>query len=207
MRTLIAIAILVAAVSAIAQAQVPNVFEDGTAGTAAEVNENFDAIEAALPPSNCATDQIIHWDGSAWVCADYFGLVYMLDTGEAVGAGQSVNAIWIKIVGGRGAYAAIANGKYSNPMPAYFSDPDCRGDVVSRFDPAKALFNSQDGWQYVYSGDSRSDFTSRSYGEYFQSVYVCTAEERVIVDAWPLTQAGGTPTWIVTGQSVSLGLK
>ena len=52
MRTLIAIAILVAAVSAIAQAQVPNVFEDGTAATAAEVNANFDAIEAALPPSN-----------------------------------------------------------------------------------------------------------------------------------------------------------
>ena len=61
--------LLLLPLSALAQTQVPNVFEDGTPASAAEVNENFDALEAALPPSNCSTDQIIKWDGLAWVCA------------------------------------------------------------------------------------------------------------------------------------------
>ena len=76
---------------ALAQTQVPNVFEDGTPATAADVNENFEALESAidsndedfelfradtqlaLPPSNCSTDQIIKWNGSAWVCSDPSG--------------------------------------------------------------------------------------------------------------------------------------
>ena len=69
MRLLPAILLLLP-LSAIAQTQVPNVFEDGTPATAAEVNENFDAIEAALPPSKCSTDQIIRWNGNEWACAD-----------------------------------------------------------------------------------------------------------------------------------------
>ena len=52
---------------------------DGTPASAAEVNANFDAIEAALPPTNCTADQIIKWDDTkdAWVCAtgDLAGLV------------------------------------------------------------------------------------------------------------------------------------
>ena len=42
-----------------------------------EVMGNFNALNEALPPSNCLTDQIIKWDGSAWVCAtgDLAGLV------------------------------------------------------------------------------------------------------------------------------------
>ncbi|MDA8555022.1 BspA family leucine-rich repeat surface protein [Luminiphilus sp.] len=87
MRTLIAMAALVASASLIAQTQVPNVFQDGTQASAAEVNENFEALESTidsndedfelfradteivLPPSDCSTDQIIRWNGSAWVCA------------------------------------------------------------------------------------------------------------------------------------------
>ena len=61
--------LLLLPLSALAQTQVPNVFEDGSPAWAAEVNENFDALEASLPPSNCSTDQIIKWDGLAWVCA------------------------------------------------------------------------------------------------------------------------------------------
>jgi len=44
MRTPIAIAALVASASLIAQTQVPNVFEDGTPASAAEVNENFQSL-------------------------------------------------------------------------------------------------------------------------------------------------------------------
>ena len=66
--------LLLLPLSALAQTQVPNVFEDGTPATAAEVTENFDALEAALPPSNCTTDQIIKWNGSAWVCSDPSGV-------------------------------------------------------------------------------------------------------------------------------------
>ena len=44
MRSFIAIAALVASISAFAEAQVPNVFEDGTPATAADVNENFQCV-------------------------------------------------------------------------------------------------------------------------------------------------------------------
>ena len=40
---LLTAALLVASFGALAQTQVPNVFEDGTPATAAEVNANFDA--------------------------------------------------------------------------------------------------------------------------------------------------------------------
>ena len=91
MRSVLAIAALIASVIAIAQTQVPNVFEDGTPAAAADVNENFDTLESAidsndedfelfradtelaLPPSDCSTDQIIKWNGSAWVCSDPSG--------------------------------------------------------------------------------------------------------------------------------------
>ena len=45
---LLTAALLVASFGALAQTQVPNVFEDGTPATAAEVNANFDALEAAI---------------------------------------------------------------------------------------------------------------------------------------------------------------
>ena len=91
MRSVLAIAALIASVTAIAQTQVPYVFEDGTPAAAADVNENFDTLESAidsndedfelfradtelaLPPSNCLTEQIIKWNGSAWVCSDLLG--------------------------------------------------------------------------------------------------------------------------------------
>ena len=84
---LVTAALLVASFGALAQTQVPNVFEDGKPAKAAEVNANFDTLESAidsndedfelfradtevaLPPSNCSTNQIIKWNGSAWVCA------------------------------------------------------------------------------------------------------------------------------------------
>ena len=40
--------LLLLPLSVLAQTQVPNVFEDGTPASAAEVNENFDALEATI---------------------------------------------------------------------------------------------------------------------------------------------------------------
>ena len=67
--SLIAIAALVASVSAIAQTQVPNVFEDGTPATAAEVNENFQyVLENASGGGGCSATQ---QDNSVVIeCAD-----------------------------------------------------------------------------------------------------------------------------------------
>ena len=45
---LLTAALFFASFNALAQTQVPNVFEDGTPATAADVNENFDALEAAI---------------------------------------------------------------------------------------------------------------------------------------------------------------
>ena len=67
MRSLIAIAALVASVSTIAQTQVPNVFEDGTPASAAEVNENFQYVMENASGGCSATQQ----DNSVLIeCAD-----------------------------------------------------------------------------------------------------------------------------------------
>lgn len=84
-RLLIAV-LLVTSFEVMAQKLLLNEFEDGKPAKAAEVNYNFDALnnqitsnddefeqfrantEIVLPPSDCSKDQIIKWNGSAWVC-------------------------------------------------------------------------------------------------------------------------------------------
>jgi len=65
----LSIAALVVSVSAIAQTQVPNVFEDGTPASAAEVNENFQyVLENASGGGGCSATQ---QDNSVVIeCAD-----------------------------------------------------------------------------------------------------------------------------------------
>ena len=69
---------LVASFNAVADTEVPHTFQDGEVIDAQKFNEDFDALEAAidanaaaLPPTNCTTDQIIKWDDTndVWVCA------------------------------------------------------------------------------------------------------------------------------------------
>jgi hypothetical protein len=45
---------------------------NNTPADANDVMGNFNALKAALPPSDCATDEIIRWDdvNDFWVCAD-----------------------------------------------------------------------------------------------------------------------------------------
>ena len=48
--------LLLLPLSALAQTQVPNVFEDGTPASAAEVNENFDSLETAIDDVSAGAD-------------------------------------------------------------------------------------------------------------------------------------------------------
>ena len=68
--------LLFASFHVMAQKLLLNEFEDGTPAKAGEVNYNFDALnneiaatKSVLPPSDCSTDQIIRWNGTAWACA------------------------------------------------------------------------------------------------------------------------------------------
>ena len=71
MKPILAILLLLP-LSALAQTQVPNVFEDGTPASAAEVNANFDALEAAIDalglPSDCNVGDQIIFTSSGWEC-------------------------------------------------------------------------------------------------------------------------------------------
>ena len=42
---------------------------NNTPADADDVMGNFNALNGALPPTNCATNQIIKWNGSGWECA------------------------------------------------------------------------------------------------------------------------------------------
>lgn len=52
-----------------AQVEIPHVHENGDVIDADEINQNLDIVAKAVPPRDCSTNQIIKWDGSAWVCA------------------------------------------------------------------------------------------------------------------------------------------
>ena len=75
---LLTAALLFASFSVVAETEVPHKFQQGEVIDAQKFNEDFEALEAAidaneaaLPPTNCTTDQIIRWDGTndVWVCA------------------------------------------------------------------------------------------------------------------------------------------
>ena len=62
---LLTAALLVASFGVLAQAQVPNVFEDGTPATAAEVNANFEALETAIDDISAGADGKTILNGTA----------------------------------------------------------------------------------------------------------------------------------------------
>jgi surface protein len=68
-RLLTPIGLALMTAQAFAQVQVPKSYSDGEVIYADELNTNLKAIADAVPPRDCTTDQIIKWNGSAWVCA------------------------------------------------------------------------------------------------------------------------------------------
>ena len=69
-RSLIAILFLMP-LPAVAQTQVPNVFEDGTPATAAEVNENFAFLESKTTAFAQAGDKLFFDNGFSWIATGY----------------------------------------------------------------------------------------------------------------------------------------
>ena len=78
---------------------------NNTPADADDVMGNFNALNEALPPSNCTTNQIIKWNGSAWVCADSVLTDTGCEPGDRVVFGSSgwecTNSfpIWVNITG------------------------------------------------------------------------------------------------------------
>ena len=68
-RLLMAIGFALVTTQASAQVAVPKSYVDGEVIHADELNTNLKAIADVVPPRDCTTDQIIKWDGSAWVCS------------------------------------------------------------------------------------------------------------------------------------------
>ena len=142
-RLLMAIGLALMTAQAFAQVQVPKSYSDGEVIYADELNTNLKAIADAVPPRNCTTDQIIKWDGSAWVCAD------MPSGGGGGGAGTRV---W-RDAGGNlfpeedGRYVFYrfpesdyvfqiwnyTDERYSN-IYLWFNTPDCSGQPVAKLE-------------------------------------------------------------------------
>ena len=69
MTRLLMLASVVFASAVFAQVEIPHVHENGDVIDADEINRNLDIVAKAVPPRDCSKDQIIKWDGSAWVCS------------------------------------------------------------------------------------------------------------------------------------------
>jgi hypothetical protein len=79
-------ACLLFASTVFAQVEIPHVHENGDVIDADEINQNLDVVAKAVPPRDCSTDQIIKWNGSAWVCASRLtGAITMIDYWYPVG--------------------------------------------------------------------------------------------------------------------------
>ena len=65
---LLTAALLVASFGAVAEVTQTEL-NNNTPADADDVMGNVNALNDVLPPTNCAANQIIRWNGSAWVCA------------------------------------------------------------------------------------------------------------------------------------------
>ena len=123
-RLLMAIGLALATTQASAQIAVPKSYVDGEVIHADELNTNLKAIADVVPPRDCTTDQIIKWDGSAWVCAD---MPSANDGGDGVAAGLSCSTDQV-VVYRDGAWVCSSLEKTSDFFgfdEAYIGSVDC----------------------------------------------------------------------------------
>ena len=104
-RSLAALSLL--PLSALAQTQVPNVFEDGTPASAAEVNANFDALETAIDDVAAGADGRTILNGTAAPSSDTGAEGdFFLDTTNSMLYGPKTTSGWgsgVSLIGPTGA--------------------------------------------------------------------------------------------------------
>ena len=102
--------LLLLPLSALAQTQVPNVFEDGTPASAAEVNENFDALETAIDNVSAGADGKTILNGTAAPSGDTGAEGdFFLDTTSSMLYGPKTTSGWgngVSLIGPTGAIGA-----------------------------------------------------------------------------------------------------
>jgi hypothetical protein len=95
-----------ASIAAIAQTQVPNVFEDGTPASAAEVNANFDALATAIDDASIGADGKTILNGTAPPSSEIGAEGdFFLDTTNSVLYGPKTSSGWgsgISLIGPQG---------------------------------------------------------------------------------------------------------
>ena len=104
---LLTAALLVASFDALAQTQAPNVFEDGTPASAAEVNANFDALETAIDDVAAGADGRTILNGTAAPSSDTGAEGdFFLDTTNSMLYGPKTTSGWgsgVSLIGPTGA--------------------------------------------------------------------------------------------------------
>ena len=152
-RLLMTVGFALVTTQAFAQVAVPKSYVDGEVIHADELNTNLEAIAGAVPPRDCTTDQIIKWDGSAWVCAD-------MPSSNTGGDGTGIPSGSLAIKTSRG----VILGRVAQPdrsRPDAYTTVD--GNVViigelddgkfSKGDPESVRYEAADcaGNMYVYA--------------------------------------------------------
>ena len=218
-RLLMAIGFALVTTQASAQVAVPKSYVDGEVIHADELNTNLEAIAGAVPPRDCTTDQIIKWDGSAWVCADMPSAGNVVEDGAAYGSPVWVDSNGTVLTGRDNSYTVfilngafqlpgrIENGTYRNVTNyAYYLQSGCQG--AAYFWPTGSAFVALPGspnWQ-VRSGIA-GDITYRSRLEI--SSNSCEEKDPYTSDIYQELLDSGipAPSWLTDGTEAFRGLR
>ena len=157
-RLLTGIGLALMTAQAFAQVQVPKSYSDGEVIYADELNTNLKAIADAVPPRDCATDQIIKWDGSAWVCADMpsggggsTGTMVWRDANGNLFPEQDDNAVLYRFPEFDKVFYVwnYLDNEYAGTTP-WFNTPDCSGQPFTKLedqsDSLKTGFRTSTHW-------------------------------------------------------------
>jgi len=157
-RLLTGIGLALMTAQAFAQVQVPKSYSDGEVIYADELNTNLKAIADAVPPRDCATDQIIKWDGSAWVCADMpsggggsTGTMVWRDANGNLFPDLEGNAVLYRFPEFDKVFYVwnYLDNEYAGTTP-WFNTPDCSGQPFTKLedqsDSLKTGFRTSTHW-------------------------------------------------------------
>ena len=218
-RLLMTVGFALVTTQASAQVAVPKSYVDGEVIDADELNTNLEAIAGAVPPRTCTTDQIIKWDGSAWVCADMPSSNTGGD-GAAYGSPVWVDSSGTVLTGRDGGYTVfilngtfqlpgrIVNGTYANASDyAYYLQSGCQGTAYyyAATDSEFVALPGSPNWQ-VRSGIA-GDITIRSRLK--TSSNSCEEQETYTSELYQELLDSGipAPSWLADGTEAFKGLR